>query len=681
MQTGRRHGIRGAGWAVAAVLVLLVVGGLALTVSGTPPTHGTAALGPTQSAISPSPARARSSPDPAIHITLPHPTWVNVTNDSAGAAPPALVGGSAAYDPFDNETVYFGGYSLALGVVTNQTWVFARGGWTNETDPYAAPPARAYAAMDYDGNMRGVLLFGGGGALGELNDTWLFQSGIWTNLTPNYGVAPSPRFGATMAFDPDSPENGSVLFGGYSSYSTTGYLNDTWIWQGGAGWVPLATTDIAPPELVYASMAFDASDGYIVLFGGVTPGSVDSGQTWELYAGTWWAVQPSSAPAARSYLSMVYVPSFAGVLLFGGYSYETGSDFADTWLFSDGDWTEFGPATSPPELSTAAVALDGTGTTALVIGGENDSLGFDYNTTWAFEYVPGVLLEANVTSSEAGESVAFTAYLGGGTAPYEALFDFGDGSYASAAGPGPITADHTYSLNGTFDVSVEITDAVGALANSGAVEFTVAPPPRIDASAPTLNGDVGIAMSFVSNVLVPGSSALSFNWSFGDGTNAFTENTSHVYTAAGTYLVVVNANDSDHSTATASLTVTVDPDPSLTVAATSDRPPPDVATTFFANVTGGTGPYHYVWLFGDGTTASDFPAPQHMFATSGTYTVQAWVNDSVGGSSHQTLSVVVGSASSSSSGTAVPWWFWAGVGVLAAALIVGAVLLVLRGRR
>jgi PKD repeat protein len=675
------HRVRSIAVLGALAVALLAASTLPTAYAGIAPATGRLAAEHPALVNPPSTAVRSAIGSPALHIILPHPTWINVTNDSSGAAPPAVQGGSAAYDPTDHETVYFGGVNPSYDL-TNQTWVFANGTWTNETDPFFAPPARAFAAMDFDANMNGALLFGGEGDLGDLNDTWLFQGGVWTNLTADYGTAPPPTYGAVMAFDPDEPENGSVLFGGYSPYSSTGYLNTTWIWQGGAGWVPLTTNSIAPPELFAPSMAYDATDGYILLFGGVTPSLADSAQTWELYAGQWWAVSPATSPPARSYSSMVDVPDLPGVLLFGGYSFETGLDLGDTWLFSGGAWTQLGPAASPPEMSTFAVALDGTGTAPLVIGGANDSYDFDYNATWAYEFVPYTFFTANVSSSEVGESVAFTATPGDGTSPYRAVFDFGDGTYATASGPGPLTVDHVYTENTTMEASVVITDAVGASASEGPIAISVATPPRVAVQVAASSGDAGYGFAFTSTVLSPGAGSLTYNWSFGDGSYAASADAMHAYSTTGTFDVILNATDADHSTATAALTVTVNPDPTLAVAATSTHPAVEASATFFANVTGGTGPFSYVWLFGDGSAASDFPAPQHAFRATGTYTVQVWVNDSSGTSTHQTLAVSVGSgAGSASSGGSAPWWFWAGIGVLAAAVIGGSALLIGRSRK
>ncbi|HYK92425.1 MAG TPA: PKD domain-containing protein, partial [Thermoplasmata archaeon] len=106
-------------------------------------------------------------------------------------------------------------------------------------------------------------------------------------------------------------------------------------------------------------------------------------------------------------------------------------------------------------------------------------------------------------------------------------------------------------------------------------------------------------------------------------------------------------------------------------------------TGFFGNLTGGTCPCAYTWNFGDGLW-STFPAPAHRFAASGTYSVNLWVNDSAGASSHAMTTIQVssapGSGASVTGSSAVPLWFWGGVGAVVIGVVVGSLLL-MRARR
>jgi hypothetical protein len=659
------------------LVVLLVVTVTAIlvlpTVSNSIATSSPAATGRPMLEVAPASA---SSARPAPSITIPpgpQTTWINVTNSSPGNRPPPTWSGSAAYDPLENATVYFGGCGdLSCSFATNQTWVFANGTWANETNPFDAPPARDTASMDYDPYMQAILLFGGETPNGTyFNDTWTFRGGIWTDVT-FFGSAPSPRAGAGLAFDPEPEENGSVLFGGYGD---AGYSNDTWVWQSDAGWVEL-TPSAPPPAVYFPAMAFDPLGGDVVLFGGYAGFSGVTAATWELYSGQWWPVFPATSPDARYLGSMIYVPKLSGLLLFGGYS--SSSELNDTWLFNNSAWTEQTPSTAPPARDSVGLALDGTGTTPIMVGGDNITQGF--NDTWAYEYAPYTELSTNESLAEVSQTVSFSTTISGGTAPYRAEFEFGDGTTAFASGPGPtLYVNHVFGRTGDFTGSVTVTDAVGATCGAGGPSVNVTAGPAILAHASPGTGDVGTSFSFNTTVVSLGVPPITYFWDFGDGDFAAGSTQSHTFSGPGVYNVTVNATDSQGGFARAVVSVTVVANPSVTVAAYPGAPDPGAMTTFYANVTGGVGPYTYAWRFGDGD-ASSFADPQHAFATAGTYPVQVWVNDSVGSSVHGTMSLTVGSVSTTPSVFGVPWWFLAGVLGLVAVAVAGTVVLIRRGR-
>ncbi len=667
LRSRRPHGRALLATAVAVLLTLVLLLGAA-TVAGPTSTGGGRPSIPAASA-----ARAAA---PAITIHLPHPTWINVTNTTPHDAPPLAVGAAAAYDPLMNATVYFGGCVGGGACPDNQTWLFAHGIWTNITDHTDAPPASEYAAMDYDANMQAILLFGGEGASGPMNDTWTFQYGVWTNVT-FYSSGPSPREGASLAFDPQPEENGSVLFGGcVPAFIFDACDNDTWVWQSDAGWVDL-NTSVAPEVRGWAMMAYDASDGYVVLFGGTNGVLEILDDTWELYAGQWWNVTPKASPPGSVEGGMVYVPSLNGVLLFGGFNASV-VYLATTWTFSAGTWTEQAPASSPPARAEFAIALDGTGTTPIVEGGTNGTI--TYRDTWAYEFAPAADLGFNVSGSEVGGSVQVSVTVGGGTPPYSVAVGFGDGSSEVLTGPGPVLeTTHVYDEPGTFDLTANASDAVGATFSAPVVDFTVGVGPSVQGQAYPAASDVGIPIQFESTVLVNGTLPLSYAWTFGDGEQAHTADPSHNYTTAGTYAVTLNATDKLGVVSTSRLSVVIAPRPVVAVATSPGAPGKGVETTFFGNVSGGTGPFSYTWVFGDGSS-SRLPTPQHWYNSTGTYRVSLWVNDSVGGSTHVTWTISVGSSSPFwGSVSGAPAWFWGGLGAIGAAAIGGSFLL--RGRR
>ena len=105
----------------------------------------------------------------------------------------------------------------------------------------------------------------------------------WTQLDP--ATSPSARSGAAMAYDASTGQ--LVLFGG--STSSSSLVNDTWTWNG-ATWTQL-TPATSPSARYGAAMAYDASTGQLVLFGGGNASGVLA-DTWT-WNGTTWTEQPS----------------------------------------------------------------------------------------------------------------------------------------------------------------------------------------------------------------------------------------------------------------------------------------------------------------------------------------------------------------------------------------------------
>jgi hypothetical protein len=185
------------------------------------------------------------------------------------------------YDEADGYVVLFAGAAMHAGslVLLGDTWTYAHGHWTLLRTALAPSP-RVGASMTYDQADGYVLLFGGqispSSAI-PVNDTWNFSAGTWTQLHPTF--APTPRIFAGLAYD--AADGYVLLFGGEGFAPTLAYqttLNDTWIFQGGvwSEWtVPgCKVCGPVPPGSVASAMVYDAWDGYIVLFGGQNSTSV-----------------------------------------------------------------------------------------------------------------------------------------------------------------------------------------------------------------------------------------------------------------------------------------------------------------------------------------------------------------------------------------------------------------------
>lgn len=611
------------------------------------------------------------------------PQWINVTPPAGVSNPPPTSAGSVAYDPAAGATVSFGGCT-PTACPSNETWAYSNGTWVNLTNVHDAPPARYGAAMDYDRNLQGLLLFGGSSAGGLLNDTWLYQNGGWTNLTALSAAAPPPREDAAMAFDPAVEENGSVLFGGY--VTAYGPANDTWVWQGWSGWVFLNTSS-APPVTELASMAYDPAIQAIVLFGCGDACVNGNNGTWELYSGQWWQVVPSGTiPVYRYGDVMTWDPALSAVVMFGGFSFTGYLD--DTWTFSGGRWSEV-PVTAPapPARYIAGLSPDSSAFPPVLFGGSQFyPFGlYPMNDTWVYEVPPQVAL-GTPASGETSEPVPFTVTVANGTAPYVADLEFGDGTHAALTfESSSVTVAHDYLTAGTYYPVARVTDAAGVLEAAGAAAgsgLLIRAGPSLGPVVAPSPSDVNISVTFTGSAAAGGQPPYSYLWEFGDGGQAVGRNATHAYSTPGIHSGNLTATDAAGVQASVPFVVEIHSLPSVVLAVAPGSPYAGEPTTLYANVSGGTPPYTYAWTFGDGD-ASALPFPSHNFTSAGAFSVRVSVNDSVGGSAHQALEVTVGTAPpgpAPAASAGPPSWFWPGVAGIVAVAALGSFLLWRRGR-
>jgi PKD repeat protein len=175
---------------------------------------------------------------------------------------------------------------------------------------------------------------------------------------------------------------------------------------------------------------------------------------------------------------------------------------------------------------------------------------------------PDVEAGIDQTADEGGTitfSGSFTDPDSGDTHTY--AWDFGDGDTDS----GTLTPTHAYADNGSYPVTLTVTDNHGA-ADSDTLTVTVnnvAPSASIDSvEQPTadfiLPNDL---LEFTGSFTDPGIlDTHTVEWDFGDGTAGIvgTLMPSHAYSEPGTYTVTLTVTDDDGGTGTASVQVLVE---------------------------------------------------------------------------------------------------------------------------
>jgi PKD repeat protein len=180
---------------------------------------------------------------------------------------------------------------------------------------------------------------------------------------------------------------------------------------------------------------------------------------------------------------------------------------------------------------------------------------------------PGVILPPNGTpqpsffaspSSAAENDVVFfdasASRDDGQIASY--AWNFGDGDTGSGR-----QRSHSYELAGTYQVTLTVTDDRGLSASTAPTPFVVTAsvnPTAVFTFSPT-DPSVGTPIVFnaAASTVPTGRQIVSWEWEFGDGTQASGVAAHHTFTAARTFTVVLTVTDNTGRKGVASRTVVV----------------------------------------------------------------------------------------------------------------------------
>ena len=194
------------------------------------------------------------------------------------------------------------------------------------------------------------------------------------------------------------------------------------------------------------------------------------------------------------------------------------------------------------------------------------SMTIDDGTTPPTPNNPPVADAGGPYSGNEGSAISFS---GAGSSDIDGTivsyaWDFGDGATETG-----VTATHTYADNGTYIVTLAVTDDKGAT-GTGSTSATVANvTPTASAGGP-YSGTKGMPITFTGSAVDPGSlDTLSFSWDFGDGSAPASGATvTHTYAAAGSFVATLTVTDKDGAVDTDSAAVTVTAPASDTVTIT-----------------------------------------------------------------------------------------------------------------
>jgi hypothetical protein len=351
------------------VLALVVLAGGVLGLPGQRPA-GATLISPSPFAV-PSPSNS-ASPDGNLASASPAPV---------AAGPGARAGAALIYDPEVHGVLLFGGVTSAtipdgrnLSTTLGDTWLWNGRAW-RQLD-VQGPQARSAAMVAYDLVRHVVVLFGGSGPGGVglglyFQDTWTWDGTQWQLQHPAH--LPNPRMRAGMVFD--ERHGVTVMFGGEAETTT---YTATWTWDG-VDWTLLDPTT-TPPARHFFGMTYDTARGVTVLFGG-SFGAARLNDTWT-WNGTNWTLQAVAAPTAHGWTQLAYDARTKEVV---GYVYYASDNqpLAEYTIVWDGTkWTDRTGAQDPTPRAEVRMTYD-PDTSQVVLYGPTSETWTWTGTAWS----------------------------------------------------------------------------------------------------------------------------------------------------------------------------------------------------------------------------------------------------------------------------------------------------------
>jgi len=232
------------------------------------------------------------------------------------------------------------------------------------------------------------------------------------------------------------------------------------------------------------------------------------------------------------------------------------------WTFGDG-------ANATGKIATHAYTDDGTYNVTLTVTNNDGLNNTNSQNITVLNRPPVASFTESATTVLTGTTITFnasTSYDPDGTI-VSYFWDFGDGTNATG-----VTVDHSYSDDGTYTVTLTVTDDDGATDTATSIKTVLNRPPAaiFTESAETVYTGEVIYFNASDSFDVDGT-VVSYFWDFGDGSNATGVLVSHAYAGKGTYTVTLTVTDDDGVSAStkAIKTILKRPDIAVTKVTTS----------------------------------------------------------------------------------------------------------------
>lgn len=276
--------------------------------------------------------------------------------------------------------------TTTTSITTTTTTTLPEPSWSQVEPEGETPSPRCYQAMVLDSTTGEIIMFGGVGAADALAETWSYDAltNEWAHLDVGNGEQPSAARQMPGAYDP-------------AGLQIISFDGTTWGYDAAeAAWETLSPKgDRLVPARTGACMVMDQTSGKVILFGG-TDMSVSFDETWSYdpAENRWTELQPEGeVPAGRSDAGMAYDATSGNIIMFGGVD----SDFdclGDTWSYDPtaNVWTEIVTGGAPMARSGLALAYDRRSEQLIMFGGIDSQLTC-YNDTWTLDPAAGTWTE------------------------------------------------------------------------------------------------------------------------------------------------------------------------------------------------------------------------------------------------------------------------------------------------
>jgi PKD repeat protein len=264
------------------------------------------------------------------------------------------------------------------------------------------------------------------------------------------------------------------------------------------------------------------------------------------------------------------------------------------WNFGDGNSSS---VLNPVHVFNTAGSFTVTGTLTDTMGCVNN---YTIGPILISNPVPSFTVN-QPTSGCAPFVVQFTNTSTGSTGYW---WNFGNSNTSTSASP-----NTTYTAAGTYSVSLTVSSngCVRNIVDSNLITVFVA---NANFSFTPASGCLPVTVNFTDL----STSAVSWQWNFGDGNTSTSQNPVHTYTTVPTGVVSLTITDINGCTKTRNRPAVEIIVPEISVNdSTGCRP-------FNVNFTSATAATSYLWDFGDGATSSQ-QNPSHTYTVAGLYTV------------------------------------------------------------